>query len=272
MPEGPETHRNAREIHRALAGRRADEVYFAFDWLAPYARDLAGRTVVAVRARGKAILTEFDGGLAVFSHNQLYGRWYVRRSGSVPRTDRSLRFKVANADHSAFLYSASDIEVLDAGELERQPYLAGLGPDPLMPGVTVADIAGQIRAPAFARRRLAGLLLSPAFVAGVGNYLRSEILFASGLRPELRPRDLTAAQTDRLAAAIHQLMHRSLRTGGITNDEDRAAALEARGTSRREYRHLVFGRDGASCYLCGAPIDVRQVAGRRLYQCPRCQP
>ena len=37
------------------------------------------------------------------------------------------------------------------------------------------------------------------FLAGMGNYLRAEVLFDAGLHPSQRPRDLDAVQTARLA-------------------------------------------------------------------------
>ncbi len=97
MPEGPEIAREADRIREAIEGRRADAVRFAFPELARRARRFAGERIRAVRARGKALLIEFDNGLTIYSHNQLYGRWYVRRAGSLPRTGRQLRLAISEA-------------------------------------------------------------------------------------------------------------------------------------------------------------------------------
>ena len=75
MPEGPEIRRATDSIHRAIAGNIASDVFFAFDHLKPYEDDLVGCTVTAVIPYGKAIVTYFDNGLGVYSHNQLYGKW-----------------------------------------------------------------------------------------------------------------------------------------------------------------------------------------------------
>src|SRR3546814_3441858 len=48
-------------------------------------------------------------------------------------------------------------------------------------------------------RSLGGLLLDQGFLAGMGNYLRSEVLFAANLLPQRRPRDLDAGERAALA-------------------------------------------------------------------------
>jgi endonuclease-8 len=176
MPEGPEIRRAADQIARAIAGRPATDVYFRFPHLRPLREHLVGETVTAVDTRGKAILIRFANGLVIFSHNQLYGRWYVERDGSQPATTRELRLAIRNAEYSALLYSASEIEVLDASGLELHPFLSRLGPDVLSPDLEPARLAERLREPCFARRQLATLLLDQGFVAGLGNYLRSEVL------------------------------------------------------------------------------------------------
>lgn len=82
MPEGPEIRRAADRVAAVVGGRIADDVFFAFEELKPFERMLEGRRVKEVTSRGKVMLTRFEGGLSVYTHNQLYGRWYE------PRTSR----------------------------------------------------------------------------------------------------------------------------------------------------------------------------------------
>jgi formamidopyrimidine-DNA glycosylase len=114
MPEGPEIRRAADKLHRAIAGHIAADVFFAFDHLKPYEEKLIGRTVTAVKPYGKAMVTYFDNGLGVYSHNQLYGIWVICKPDAVPATRRQLRFAVHTPRRWALLYSASEIEVLNA--------------------------------------------------------------------------------------------------------------------------------------------------------------
>lgn len=272
MPEGPEIRQEADRIAKALRGKPADDVWFAFARLSGHADMLRGREVLDVESRGKALLTRFAGGWNVYSHNQLYGRWYVVARGRTPKTNRQLRFAVHTDTHSALLYSASEIEVLADEELAEHRFLSKLGPDVLSRNVRPAAVRKRLRDRRFERRSLGALLLDQGFVSGLGNYLRSEILFVANLDADQRPKDLTDDQVHALADAILTIARRAYRLKGITNDPDDARRLEAEGVSRRHRRHFVFARAGLPCRLCGEKIQKGESAGRRIYWCPACQP
>jgi endonuclease-8 len=272
MPEGPEIRRAASRIAKVLETKVIDDAFFAQPHLHNSANAIVGERVVNVTSFGKAIVTSFGNGLHLYSHNQLYGRWYVARRGSLPRTNRSLRVALHTDSHSALLYSASEIELLDEAGLAAHAYLAKLGPDALDAAVVWRDIAARLQDRRFRRRSLAALFLDQGFVAGIGNYLRSEILHAVGLHQSLRPTDLTRAQTGQLARATLEITRLAYQTAGVTNSKRRVAALQKQGKSRSEYRFMVFGRENRACYQCGNPIVRIEANSRRLYLCERCQP
>lgn len=271
MPEGPEIRREADRIGAVLVGRRLVEVGFGLPRLRRYESLLSGCVVDAVDSRGKALLTRFDNGLTLYSHNQLYGRWYVRDRDDLPRTNRSLRVALHTARNSALLYSASDIEVLDDAGLATHPFLARLGPDLLSDGLTGRDVAARLKMPAFRRRSVQALYLDQGFIAGVGNYLRSEILFHARIAPNARPADLDAGAIGRLGRSTVVIGERAYRTGGITNPASRVTALKRRGLDRSGHRFAVFAREARPCYRCGGRIRRVTAASRRLYYCPGCQ-
>ncbi len=274
MPEGPETRIAADRIADAIAGAPARRVEFAFEHLAPFERILAGEPVHAVRSWGKALLVYFANGLVVYSHSQLYGRWYVRPLGQRPATRRTLRLAIDGPERSALLYSASEIDVLEAERLCDHPFLARLGPDALDLAAEpegVPRVQERLQERRFRGRQLGALLLDQGFLAGLGNYLRSEILFVAGLAPELRAADCGREELAALAAAILELTARAYEQRGVTNDLGRVAELKRRGLTRRRYRFHVFARAGERCWTCASRIDRRENAGRRCYVCPACQ-
>ncbi len=272
MPEGPEIRRAADKIHRAIAGNIAADVFFAFDRLKPYEDELVGRTVTAVTPYGKAMVTSFDNGLGVYSHNQLYGKWVTCQPNAAPDTRRQLRFAVHTPSRWALLYSASDIEVLTAEAVLAHPYIAKLGPDTLDTAITPDQVAERTLSKPFHRRQFATLLLDQGFLGGIGNYLRTEILYVAGIYPSQRPVDCTPEQIDTFAAAALTLPQRSYRHSGITNDLALATHLKQTGYRRREYRHWAFSRQGQPCHRCGNTIAKIMIGGRRCYICPGCQP
>ena len=271
MPEGPEIQLAADAVAAAIAGRPTTTVSFTFDSLKKYEEQLTGVVVTAVQARGKAMLTRFANGYNIYSHNQLYGKWVVCDAYDFPETNRQLRLAIHNEQKSALLYSASEIAVLQDGELDSHPFLSKLGPDLLDESVTVSQVAGRFVADQFRRRRLTSLLLDQGFLAGLGNYLRSELLFVARVHPSLRPVDCTDGQIEALAEAAVSLTRQSYQTRGITNNLALAKKLKAEGQSYRDYRFWVFDRDGRSCYNCGTAIIKDSIGGRRLYYCPTCQ-
>ncbi|MBD3881416.1 endonuclease VIII [Phormidium tenue FACHB-886] len=271
MPEGPEIKRAADRIAQAIAQQPITSLFFAFDHLKPYEQTLKQHQILSVQPRGKALLIRFDNQLNIYSHNQLYGVWMIRNAHDYPQTKRQLRLAIHTAKKSALLYSASEIEVLDPVAVALHPFLSKLGLDVLDASTSVEQVIQRLQDKQFARRGLTGLLLDQQFLCGLGNYLRSEVLFVARVHPSFRPIDCSIQQTEALAEAAIAVSQQSYRSGGITNNLQLAEQLKAEGKLRRDYRHYVFGREGRPCYVCGTTIVREMLAGRRCYYCAHCQ-
>ena len=271
MPEGPEIKREADKVAKAIGGEIIEQAYFEQKKLKRYAGALDGAEVINVSARGKALLIEFDNELTMYSHNQLYGRWFIRSRGELPKTNRTLRAALHSQNMSALLYSASEIAVLTRTQLAQHPYLVGLGPNALDENFDWKDCATHMRDKKFARRALGALYLDQGFIAGIGNYLRSEILFRAGVLPTRRLAELSGKEINRLARATVTITRRAYTKSGITNPAKRVLELKKQGYRKHQYRFAVFGRNGKPCYECGAEIERIEFSGRRLYLCPHCQ-
>ncbi len=271
MPEGPEIRRLRNRLAEAIEGETAQRIEFHLPRLTEWNGRLDGCHITAIESRGKALLTHIDSGHSIYSHNQLYDRWFVVPPGEPPDTRRQLRLAIHTRRYRALLYSASDIEVWPTDQLSEHPFLKRLGPDVLDETTTTAMVLERLRDKAWWRRRLGGFLTDQSFVAGLGNYLRCEILFVAGLHPNQRPCDLDELQLARLASAILELPRQSCETGGITNDLTRAEALRASGAGFEEYRFHLFRRAGRRCYRCGTPIRFEKRGGQGCYYCPGCQ-
>lgn len=276
MPEGPEIRREAATLARVLVGAPRVRIEYHVPRLAARAATLRGARVDAVTSHGKALLIAYSNGLTHYSHNQLYGAWRVldvRRAERLPeKRAASVRVRLETATHAAVLLSATQIELLTPSELRVHPFLNRLGPDVLDRTTTVAKVSARLRDPTFARRSLAALLLDQGFLAGLGNYLRSDILHAAGLRHTMRPIDLPSERLAKLARWIVKLPRQSLRTGGTTNDLALARNLAAKGVAPGARRFRVYGREAMPCWTCGTRIRRVDVGGRGIYFCSRCQP
>jgi endonuclease VIII len=269
MPEGPEIRRAADQLAAAVVGAPLQRAWFAFPALKKHERALRGRRIETIAPHGKALLTRFDNGWTLYSHNQLYGVWKIAAPGARPDTTRSLRVALETADAAILLYSASDVAMWRSDALPRHPFLSRLGPDLLDPALDARRVEARLREPAFSGRALAALLLDQAFLAGMGNYLRAEVLFEARLSARRRPQDLSAAERRRLAKALLDVPRRSYRTRGI----EAASGMRADylTDTPEGFRFHVFDREGLPCPRCGTAIVREELAGRRLYACPACQ-
>ncbi|MFN2408721.1 MAG: endonuclease VIII [Halomonas sp.] len=271
MPEGPEIRRAADRIERQIGGRVIDDVWFAFPELAEQAASLIGMRVLRVDTRGKAMLIRFADQRVLYSHNQLYGVWKLHKEDKLPSTRRSLRVRISTEGRCASLYSASDISLWHEDNLTEHPFLFRLGPDLLSQEVTPLQVQQRLNLKQFHRRSLGALLLDQGFVAGLGNYLRSEILFFAHCHPKQRPVDLTEQQRQQLAAQIIETTLQAYQQAGVTNTKPWIEQAIAAGEPRRQWRFSVFERAGLSCHRCGSVIERMMVGSRRLYWCPSCQ-
>lgn len=271
MPEGPEIRRAADKVARVLVGHSVEQVSFGLPRLRRFEKRLAGSNVIAVDTRGKAMLTRFDNGLTIYSHNQLYGRWYTVRRPAYPKTGRQLRIELCTPTHRALLYSASDIDVLTERQLLEHPFLRRVGPDILDPALTAEMIVARLRDARFSQRALGSLYLDQAFLAGNGNYLRSEILWAAGIDPASKPGSLERAALEKIAAETLRISRRSYRTRGITVTPTLARSLREDGLRYEQYRFFVFGREGLPCHRCSTTVERRSMGSRNLFVCPSCQ-
>ncbi len=271
MPEGPEIRRARDRIAAVIEGRCLRDVELPYPAISHRRAVLEGARVVAVESRGKAMLIRFDNHLTLYSHNQLYGVWRTAKNGVPPSIRRTLRVALFTDAGAAFLYSATDVELCDADDLAAHEYLRKLGPDVLDAETTPRVISGVLRSAPFRRRGLGGLLLNQSCLAGLGNYLRSEILFVARLHPNQRPGDLSPADRRRLIHAVKDVTVRAYERAGVTLDErGRKQAKELAERGRK--RHYVFGRANRPCYRCRTKVEKIEKAGRRLYLCPVCQP
>lgn len=262
MPEGPEIRRAADSLELAIKGEPLTEVWFAFPQLQPWQPELVGQRVTHIETRGKALLTHFSGGLTLYSHNQLYGVWRVAAAGERPSTNRILRVRLQTAEKAVLLYSASDIEILTPAQLAVHPFLLRVGPDVLDMTLTPEEVKARLLSAKFRQRQFSGLLLDQAFLAGLGNYLRVEILWQVGLTGRHKASELTDGQLDALAQALLEIPRLSYSTRGQVDDNLHHGAL---------FRFKVFHRDGEPCERCGTLIERTMLSSRPFYWCPGCQ-
>jgi formamidopyrimidine-DNA glycosylase len=254
MPELPEVETVVRTLAPKVVGRRIVEVRAMSPHVVPAPLDAAaGRSIQAVRRRGKHILMVLDRGLLDIHLGMTGSMRLGARPG--PYTRAWFRF-----DRGSLAFD-------DPRQFGRIQWGAGraerLGPEPF-------DIA-----PDDFRLRLAGrrtaikpLLLNQRFLAGVGNIYADESLFRARIHPRAPAGRIGRARALRLHAAIVGVLNEAIARGGASVS-DYVDAEGRAGTFQEE--HCVYGRKGQPCPACGSPIRRIELAQRGTHYCPRCQ-
>jgi endonuclease-8 len=259
VPEGDTVHRTARRLHRALAGQRLTGTDFRVPRLAT--TDLTGSLVVEWVARGKHLLTRFEGPetLTLHTHLKMEGSWRVySREERWKRPAHQARVVLETASHQAVGFSLGIVELIPTSQ---EPDVVGhLGPDLLGPDWDEDEALRRLRGdPA---RPLVEALLDQTRLAGIGNMYAAELCFVSGLHPQT-----PVAEVPDLPRVV-RLARRML-------EQNVTRATQATTGDLRE-PFWVYRRDKAPCRRCGTPIEValRGEPGRERasYWCPRCQP
>jgi endonuclease-8 len=251
MPEGDTIHRFARQMNAALGGRVIERAE-APNPRSPIhhrAAELEGRTLERAEARGKHLLVYFSDGIALQSHLGINGRWRIATDGRAPRGRPWLVLSsgrgVASQSRGQILRLASE------SRARNDPGLAQLGPDPLAPGFDPAVAANRLRAMG-AGREVGDAILDQTIIAGVGNAIRIEALFAASISPWRQIDDLDAESVERVLRETHRVMRTALESG-------------------HRPRTLRNGR--GRCPRCGGRVLSRGQgdANRIAYWCPNCQ-
>lgn len=270
MPELPFVTVVVENLTPLVIGRTVEDVIVrgvsllkTFD---PSIADLRGRQVLGVRRRGKLIVLDLSGDLALVIHLRRNGRLKAVPRGT-GRTARDLAL-VLVPDRGPDIQmiemgskKAASVWLYQMGRLAEAEPLAGLGVEPLTPEFTTAALAQALRA---ARMRLKAFLVTQRYVVGIGNTYADEILWVARLSPQAMTTSLDEGEVARLHQAITSTLergidvHRSAAAGGLPMKEP----LEGLAAHRK---------GGEPCPRCGAKIAVIYYEDRETYYCPVCQ-
>ena len=268
MPEGPETRRMADKIGSALINKKIDSINYFHPSLKGLNRTKV--IIIEVTSRGKAVVIRFNNGMSIISHNQLYGRWTTNYLKTKIKHNRKLRIEFCVNNKAIRLWSATDIKYLKTMDENSHNYIKNLGPDVLDETTTYDVILKRLVDKKFKNRNLAGLLLNQNFIAGLGNYLRSEILFYSKIMYDKKPKDLNLDEKNSLSKNIKDISIRSYKQKGKTLFED-DLMLKYLDSSVKRRRFMVFARENLRCFICNSKIKKEYISSRRIYYCTVCQ-
>jgi formamidopyrimidine-DNA glycosylase len=265
MPELPEVEITARLLDRELRGAEIESALApginALRTFAPPLDELAGRRVAGVRRRGKHLIVDVDGGLALLIHLMSAGRLqlYDKRAGPRDRTSRllvrlaggrELRLREFGSKQAAW------VKLLAADELEQDPALAGLGPEAWPDPPPLGEL---LQAP----RPLHALLRDQHAIAGIGRSWVDEILWRAMLSPYKRAADLDEEEAERLREAIAATL------GDALAHYERHVSVPI--PDKLPMPLAIHRHEGEQCPRCAATLHAVHFEDYVIAYCPHCQ-
>jgi formamidopyrimidine-DNA glycosylase len=297
MPELPEVETVRRGLEPAMEGARFAKVeVHRGDLRWPLAKDfkrrLEGKTVTGLGRRAKYLLADLSSGDVLIMHLGMSGSFHVFQEsgtrggrGKAPGNYYHERAQHSAHDHIVFHMSSGAVvtfndprrfgsmKIVPRQELEAEPLLSRLGPEPLG---NAFDAAALARACKGKKTTLKAALSDQRVVAGLGNIYVCEALYRARLSPK-RIAATIATKTgapneraERLVEGIKAVLNEAIKDGGSSLRDHRLTDGEL-GMFQHHFR--VYDREGEKCPTRGCRGTVKRIVqnGRSTFYCPACQ-
>jgi formamidopyrimidine-DNA glycosylase len=267
VPELPEVEITARRLDGALRGAVVESALApginALKTFDPPLQAIQGAAIAGVRRRGKHLVVDVAGDLALLVHLMSAGRLQLfdkratlrdRTSRLLVRIDdgRELRLREFGTRQRAW------VKVLRAADLEADDAIAALGPEAWPDPPPLRELlAGQ------GARPLHAVLRDQHVIAGIGRSWVDEILWTAELSPFKRADDLDEEEAEALRAACIE------RLDGAIGHYERVVTLPI--PDKLPMPLEVHRRQGEPCPRCGTTIEAVHYDDYVMCYCPHDQ-
>ena len=265
MPELPEVEITARRIGAAVAGVGVESAVApginALKTFDPPLDALAGRSLMAVRRRGKHLIVDAEDGLSLLVHLMSAGRLQLfdKRAGPKDRTSRllvrleeggELRLREFGTKQRAW------VKLLRTDALEEDDALASLGPEAWPDPPPFEELLAE-------PRPLHSLLRDQHVITGIGRSWVDEILWTAQLSPFKRADDLVPQESERLRDATIS------RLGGAIDHYEEVVTIPI--PDKLPMPLQVHRRQGEPCPRCGTTLEAVHYKDYVMSYCPNEQ-
>jgi formamidopyrimidine-DNA glycosylase len=294
MPELPEVETVRRGLEPAMEGARFAKVeVHRGDLRWPLAKDfkrrLEGKTVTGLGRRAKYLLADLSSGDVLIMHLGMSGSFHVFQEsggrGKAPGNYYHERAQHSAHDHIVFHMSSGAVvtfndprrfgsmKIVPRQDLEAEPLLSRLGPEPLGNAFDAAALAGACKGK---KTTLKAALSDQRVVAGLGNIYVCEALHRARLSPKRIAATIATksgapnGRAERLVEGIKAVLNEAIRDGGSSLRDHRLTDGEL---GMFQHRFRVYDREGEKCPTHGCGGTVKRIVqnGRSTFYCPACQ-
>jgi formamidopyrimidine-DNA glycosylase len=273
VPELPEVEITARRLDAALRGATIESTLApginALKTFDPPLHAIDGATIEGVRRRGKHVVVDIAGGLALLVHLMSAGRLqlYDKRASLRDRTSRLLvRIAPAEGEEAGRelrlrefgTKQAAWVKVLRADQVEEDDAIATLGPEAWPDPPPLRELLAAQGA-----RPLHAVLRDQRVISGIGRSWVDEILWTAHLSPFKRGDDLDDDEAEALREAIVGCLD------GALDHYEKVVKLPI--PDKLPMPLKVHRRQGEPCARCGATLEAVHYEDYVMCYCPQEQ-
>lgn len=232
-----------------------------------FCRRIRGKTINAIRRRGKFLVFDFLDSGHLLIHLRMSGRLRLASPESKRSKHEHIILGLGNSRQLRFhdTRKFGRLFLVD----DSQHILEKLGIEPLESSFKAGVLADVLAA---RKRQLKPLLLDQVVIAGLGNIYVDEALWEAKIHPLRVSNTLSNAEVNALHRAIPRVLLRGLKNMGTSLGSGKANFYSvARRKGRNQDQLNVFRRTGSPCPRCQAPIERIIVGQRSTHICKNCQ-
>lgn len=307
MPELPEVQTVVNELNKSLKNRKISRIEVHKGKLVSvgpqtvsnlrdesqskvdkFVKLLTGHKFVSVKRRGKMLIFDLSGPLAMLVHLKMTGQFIFedkalrKKTGSqyriVNKPNAPLVKLPSKSTHVVFHFSDGStlyyndvrqfgyLRVVRDEDLDKVKEFQEYGPEPLEKSFTFEVFKQNIQRRKKTAIKLA--IMDPKVVVGIGNIYSDEILYFAGVRPQRKVGSLTTKALQAIYDNIRPVLLNGIKYKGSSVGE----FVRTNGTwGTMGQHHFVYGRKKQKCKRCGTMLVTIKLGGRSGTYCPKEQ-
>ncbi len=232
-------------------------------------RELINRKIVVVERRAKYLQISLDSGAILIIHLGMTGNLGIfLPTAALAKhdhviwsldNDTELRYNDTRRFGSIQFLSREETQVREL------TVFSSTGPEPFS-----EDFSAEYMYKMTRNKNLPvkAFIMTNQIVAGVGNIYANESLYAAGIRPSRKVKNISLKSWWRLVREIRRVLNHAIECGGSTIS-DFVDASQKQGYFQMKFK--IYGKDGQNCTVCSTTIKKEKIGGRASFYCPKCQ-
>lgn len=271
MPELPEVEIITRGLKKEIIGKKIESVVVLNNYRTSppskvFSEQLKGVEITEATRIAKVVTLALSKNQQFLTfHLAMTGRLLLRKKTDATDAYTRVIFKFTDeyelrfSDLRMFGY-AKLLSLEELGELKEK-----YGPSPFTKGLDTKKLHSLL---ASKKGPIKKLLLDQSIIAGLGNIYANDALWIAKIHPEQNAGKLTLENTEKLLAAMQEILTEGIKNGGSTI-KDFVDIYGNPGSQQKHFR--VYAKAGQPCMRCSTLIVGTELGGRSTFHCPTCQ-